>query len=363
MFFLVDYKQSNYKHNIVEERAISGQHIPYQKCVLHHLNTYTTYCNRALVLPFDLLEQANRTISLWAQVWNELHPDEDTFVRRTYGQPTLMARFDCIDLFQAERTVENCLRPYKPQAMGVFEIDNRPGGFGTTKIINDQFGMLLAWVASTWPDFPVVLSPIEKWHDDGLWRRTVSLEEAERMDGPLLVRAEPFEREFLRLESRSVSNVRYEGCKAYGVPMGYWEKRYPSDVSRFDFNTNFVLKPLVGYWGQQVYIYTKEKLNGRTTRDGIRKLFDPKDPKFSEGFQEGFYLQKFILPMHPSLEQFGEIDEKGKPIYNHMMYRITCVFNVATEKWQLVGGLWVARPAMKLHGARDAIFGPLVLSL
>ena len=54
--------------------------------------------------------------------------------------------------------------------------------------------------------------------------------------------------------------------------------------------------------------------------------------------------------------------ETGIADYPWMMYRVFFGYNLHHGRWECCGGGWVARPNLRIHGASDAICGPIVAS-
>lgn len=287
----------------------------------------TRFSLRERVFSPDLIRQGESFIGKWNAVWNKIFPTENTWIRKNHGIPSLIVRLDC--------TVQN-------GELKLYEVEERPAGIGVTRQVNPQFKEKLASISKTWPGFKSVVSPLRRGSDDSSWRETIDLETAAKNKELVLVRAEPAETEFHTLAGQSVSTIQHKGDKQYGEKMGLWSP--VSSIDQLDWGQAFVLKPRKGSKTQEVFFWhpTERRLQGLSTKTKIMNILS--------GQPEGMYLQ----PYHPPME--SEI-----PDASHMIYRVFYGYNIQKKKWECLGGVWNARPNVKVHGAGDTIFGPVVV--
>jgi len=292
------------------------------------------YSHETIVFPENYTQEA---ISLLAR-WAEAFPEEDTWVRNELGVPSLLVRMDL--------TIhDNKLR--------VFEVEERPAGIGATSLINPEFREHLLRLKKEWPEIGVVISsdPRRRGSDDHLWTEVV--DPNKDLNKLLLIRAEPDEVDFHHLESRSISSLKRKGDKSYGEKLGLWRLVLSPDELPWD--TAFVVKPKqgsktrgMGIWvPRQKYdrlqMAGKKTIPGTHTRTKIERLV-------AEASQKGgLYCQEFYPPMESGLGTVAP----------WMIDRVFFGFNPSTGKWECMGGLWNARPTLIIHGADDAIFGPV----
>lgn len=277
--------------------------------------------NQEELFPPAAIKAATQVLSRWGEVF----PREGTWVEGTYGVPSILVRLDC---FWDGKTLRIC------------EIEERPAGVGITLETNPDFRTRIQALAEIWPQFDVVISPLRRGGDDYLWRRIKTLPSALEEDGLVLVRAEPEEDEFYPFISRSVSTIRTEGWKGYGLPLGLWREVTSSE--QLPWEEGFVLKPLQGSKMKDVEIWhphLRKELKGISSRRRVEETL----------IRCGrMYLQEFFPPMR-----------KGELL---VIYRVYFGYNPVEKRYSCLGGVWNGRPnQLRLHGASDAVFGPLVL--
>lgn len=256
--------------------------------------------------------------------WQVAFPKEETWVQKKIGIPSLIVRFDCIGGGNGH----------------IYEIEERPSGVGVSQMISPLFQKNLKRLSKDWPEYDVVISGNRVSCDDHLCgKRIMTIEEAKNSESLLLVRAEPVEKDFDCFESRSISSLRQKGNKSYGVNLGLWKK--VSSVENLPWEDGFALKPLQGSKCRGVEIWTPHRVNGKSTRTRIERILK----------QYGsMYCQPLIYPLNSGIEEFP-----------CMIYRVFFGYNIASAKWECMGGLWMARPNLKIHGATDSLVGPVTL--
>lgn len=273
------------------------------------------------IFPPAAVEAATQLLSRWVKVF----PPEGTWIEREWGVPSLLVRFDCT------LCSDGLLR--------VYEIEERPAGVGIALQVNPHFRERAKAFMEIWPPFDVVVSPLRRGSDDYLWRKIKTLQDLEE-ERLILVRAEPDEEEFHPLRPRAVAPISHEGLKGYGVTLGLWrEVTFPEQLP---WEEGFVLKPLQGSKMKGVEIWhprLRKEVGGVSTRKRIEETFT----RYGR-----IYLQEF----HPPMRR-GEL---------WVIYRVYFGYNPVDQRYSCLGGLWNGRPnQLRLHGATDAVFGPLVL--
>lgn len=275
------------------------------------------FLNKEVLFDKEVEAQAIELISQWVKVF----PKEKTWVQNNLEVPTLILRLDA--------TVNDGV-------LGLYEIEERPAGIGVSAMLNPGFSRKLQEMKNSWPEFDVLVSSKRKSSDDHLWS---NIETGKPNGRLLLIRAEPEEEEFHSLESQSVSTLLKKGDKSYGLSLGLWKKIHSRE--ELDFDKAFVLKPLQGSKTRDMYLWHPERLPGTVTRTKIENaLISHKD---------GMFMQLYIDPMR--------IDISGEQ--HCMMYRVYFGLDPKEKTWKFLGGLWNSRPNVKIHGASDAVFGPV----
>ena len=266
-------------------------------------------------------EMIQQSLELLKQ-WEVAFPREDTWVQETFGIPSFMVRLDCIGGRQDQ----------------VYEIEERPSGVGVSQVVSPLFRHNLERLSHDWPAYDVVVSGARTSYDDHLHgKKTLTLEEAKDSKSLLLIRAEPNEEMFHGFENRSVSSLKEKGNKSYGVALGLWTE--VDTESRLPWKNGFALKPLRGSKSKGVEIWAPGRVNGKSTETRIERTLE----KYGR-----MYCQPLIHPLCSGIEKFPS-----------MIYRVFFGYNVVSTKWECMGGIWMARPNIKIHGATDSVIGPI----
>jgi hypothetical protein len=128
--------------------------------------------------------------------------------------------------------------------------------------------------------------------------------------------------------------------------MNLWERVQSGDMTTFDWKgEGFCLKPLQSSGGRGILIWrngrTKlrksEHIGGISTRTRIEESLDN---------SLGMYYQPYIKPMKSPQEQ---------PMAHHLYF----LYDIKNRQYSYVGGLWLARPNLKIQGASDTTYGSL----
>jgi len=298
-----------------------------QRTTLQHRGLGFTYTEHEMRLPASAVAEMVHMLTKWQAVF----PMEETYVRNTYGVPALIARFDgALD--------GTTFRPY--------EIQGGCGWVGYASIANPAFKAARENIAATWPAFPLLIGD-HVIHDDDLWLQRISLSEALATESPLMIRYPLGELPFATrkmLIKRSVRSIETHLDKRYGVALEWWRIISWDDRDAIPWHESFVMKPTRGYGSTDVMCWTPETRRGRSTRtqivDALKRYC-------------WMVLQPFIPP--------NEMEIDGV-LYN-VIYRPFFGFDPVTRNWTPLHGVWTARPApnLRIHGASDAISGPLMM--
>lgn len=267
----------------------------------------------------------------YLQRWQKAFPHENTWAQREFRVPSILVRLDCIA---------------KDGVLGIYEIEERPS-VGLSVKVNPTMADKLTALMSKWPQFHSVVSGCRKAHDDPVWIKSISLAEAKENNDLLLVRAEPHEKDYHAIAYRSVSTVLTKGYKGYGPELGLWSPVTFADFEDLPWEEGFCLKPMQGskthnveIWHPRQKQYRKRHIGGLSTRSKIARTLQT---------QGNMYCQKLIHP----LEIFLENQEM---MFAHRVY---FGYDPEIRSYIYLGGVWNARPNMMIHGASDAIFGPV----
>ena len=272
-----------------------------------------------IALSDDILGQCYGVIEEWVNCFIP----EPTWIFNTHKVHSILIRLDCV--------VDEKGR------LKIYEVEERPCGAGIVSKFNPFFKEALGQIKKTWPHFEAVVSPRREYTDDYDWLPPYG------GNGSLvLVRAEPEEGEFHYFQGNSVSTIVNEGNKQYGVGMGLWT-HVTSETFKDGrvWESPFCLKPLHGSKCKNLEIWHPEKRYksgyGVSSRKRILETVE----------REGdMYLQQFIEPM--------KVDE------GYMIYRIYFGYNMETGRYEYMGGCYNIRSSLKIHGASDSVFGPVV---
>ena len=274
----------------------------------------------------EIIEQALRFLEPWSRVF----PKEDSWSQQNFNVPSLIVRLDCIA---------------KGGQLLIYEVEERPAGIGIATQLNLSFTENLSRIRAQWPQFKSLVSPLRNSCDDFFWLKSISMESAVSNGALLLIRAEPEEEDFHPLVGRSVSSLIVKGDKSYGTSLGLWREVSEEDFDFLPWDRGFCLKPIKGSKcrGIEIWLPKEEKkrveAGGVSTKTRIKRVL--------ENYGK-MYLQDFIEPMRSSID---------KSLF--MAYRIFFGYSPSGNSYKYLGGLWNARPNLKIHGATDTIVGPV----
>lgn len=274
----------------------------------------------------EIIEQAVSLLERWSGVF----PKENSWSQQNFDVPSLIVRLDCVA---------------KGGRLLIYEVEERPAGVGIATQLNLNFAENLGKIRAEWPEFKSLVSPLRKSCDDFFWLKAISMEAAMANGALLLIRAEPEEEDFHPFLSRSVSSLIVKGDKSYGTSLGLWREIAAEDFDFLPWDRGFCLKPVKGSKCRGVEIWLpslekkKTRAGGVSTKTRIKKVLEA---------YGRMYLQNFIEPMRSSVNE-----------NLFMAYRIFFGYSPSSESYIFLGGLWNARPNLKIHGATDTVVGPV----
>lgn len=290
------------------------------------------------LFPVRAVRQAQNFLESWSTVF----PHGNTWVGKEFGVPSLIVRFDCIVDTNGD--------------LRIYELEDRPCGIGIGGVLFPHFKESVESVKNTWPAFRWVRA-VNRPTDDEYWSGPgLTLEEAHATDTLLLVRTRPDHPGVESLESRAISTVRFEGCKAYGEKLGLWTRanRLSSSGADTDSFAGFphescVIKPIQGTRGFKVGFYLVGDEDH--VRFGNRcKSMSPKDLQRRIRKDGSVFCQPLIPPM-----ERDHVPGMG------MIYRIYFGFDCSAREYVPLGGVWMANKGLLVHGSPDTVTGPLFL--
>ena len=249
---------------------------------------------------------------------------------------------------------------------GIFEVEARPAGLGISALafpdLNQYFQGASEQVLASGHKIAVKVLPYARaaTHDSIMEKALF----AESIGAPIYGPGELTEPEQGTLyyvygdsaeagddveafERQSLFPVRDDGNKDYLITMGLAQAANPALIAeKLAAGETFAMKPRRGMWAQDCYIKTgagKEgKINGRDTASKIQGAVDANP--------DAYVVQPLHMP--------GKIDlGLEKPLLG--MARVFALHNQQTGDFDVVGGVYVARSNIKLHGTSDAVTGRL----
>lgn len=305
-------------------------------------------------------QQMENVATLWSKSFTS---DHKNWMTEKFGVPSSVIRFDYI--------IDDT------GIIRVFEIEDRPAGLEVVALNNPKafdlfINSLTEFARYSGKKLGICVSRGRMFNsDDFFWLGrieavtdcTIVLGEAPKhpKDTIWFVRSLRGEAEYYHLSPYSLSTIQYEGDKSYGVEMGLWKELYtqeyemdpqvgfipcgttPTNIA-IPWDKPFVVKPDAGCRCENVHMYHPKKPGGGySTRSKIENAIKNQEVK---------YLQEYYAPEFPSF----------LPQDYAMIRRCYLTFDIQTKQYKVIGGVWEARPKChKIHGASDAICGPIVL--
>jgi len=279
----------------------------------------------------------------WIKKFNFKHQN---LMTKEFSVPSNIIRFDYV--------------LNKDGLINVFEIEDRPAGFEINaltipKVFAQFLNSLQSYSAYTQKPIGVCVSPGRMFNsDDFFWvQRLRDFVDCKIVFGQVpknpeshiwFIRSLRSETEYYQLSPYSLSTIQYEGDKSYGVRMGLWQRIDSLGVDNLSWDKPFVVKPDAGCRCENVHMYHPKKPSGGfSTRTKILNAINN---------NEVDYVQDYYEPENPDFLPDGYA----------MIRRCYLVYDIKSKSYKVIGGQWEARPKChKIHGASDAICGPLVL--
>jgi hypothetical protein len=283
-------------------------------------------------------------------------PREETRVQDAIGQPTIIARVDC--------TIgANGIMP--------FECEERPAGFGVLNLMHQRHSgegiedLVQSHAVETLGSGLVVVRHPDAFPSDDAALFEVH-DSVENLNGhAVIVRGEPHmfsdERAYRELAARSASTIRSEGDKTYTLDSPHFDTRIinapdtrePVDVLLEDDSESelpspdesFVLKTIQGSKCQGISIYlssSDRKVHGKKGTISYSKARN-----IVAGSREPILVESFKPAIKTSRN-------------GNMILRVIAL--VSKDNAQVIGGAFMTRPEMLVHGASNAVAGLIVVA-
>lgn len=262
---------------------------------------------------------------------------EDTLVGSRFNLPTLVARLDCT--VQSGEVI-----PY--------ELDERPAGIGITANLlgQDFYATMTDHYERIIGEVPMVIADQNEISDDSLVFQVAGLTDSG--DSPCLVRASPVSiaqhPNVSEITARSVSSVLLEGDKTYSTIAEGYRAQPVTPNETVDPTTSTVIKPRQGSKAVGVHVYLSPKdrathgKRGIVTASKMNKLLSQDIPQVKEPFAPPIVLR----------DQNGTV--------GNMILRVFVLVK-PQEMPEVIGGAFVIRRELVVHGASNAIAGGIIV--
>ncbi len=288
-----------------------------------------------------------------------------TLIQRRFGAHSAIIR---LDYFWKDRLgVQLC------------EVEERPAGLYATSLVNNQFreplirilrgiehafGKKLAFCVSGGrgnDSDDQDLVRLFSWGKQGgftpkdipYFNGIPSIEDAERY--VWWVRALRSEKQYFDLEPYAVTTISQEGDKEYGLRMGKWFEIGADWRQVLPLEAGVVLKPRSGSRFEHSLIIQMKGRSALARKEGLDGgMHGEKDARTAIESGSVVYWQPFYPPEEPKF-----LGDSGY----RMMRRAYFGFDFESDKYVPMGGMWFAHNSSRIHGAKDALAGPLRLSL
>lgn len=265
--------------------------------------------------------------------WQRAFVPEPTFAYEQYGVPSLMVRFDGV-LSSDGSTFHT------------YEIQDGPGGMGYCGLVSQDFKRMRDFmIRERWGPLAFLRSGPMRYHDDRLWLPLTKWRYVLNRGSLAVVRSRlPIDPTARRtVIARSVIPVDTHNNKAYGLKLGLWTKvsQESARVATLPWHECFVLKPFRGSSARNVHIWG---VKGGSSRAQIAQALAQ-------------YPTMLLQPYFPPMI----LDIQGQAY--HAIIRAYFGYDPVRKAWVPMHGLWTGRPApnQRVHGASDAIHGPLLM--
>lgn len=277
-------------------------------------------------------------------------PEAETKVARDHNLPTLLARVDCtLDEDRAR----------------IFECEERPAGLGITNAVMRRThlspGILPAVQAHFTEhagDTPVIARHANaKPNKDSLvfGEDVMDLRAAIKTGRPLIVRGEPGEladfEALDELRAQSISTITTEGDKTYSLRVPSCETELVTADTKVVSDTSFVLKPLQGSKARGLAVYLSPEDRQQHGKDGTTTFARAAKLVDTHRATGNLLLESFKPPVTCKLDE-GKI--------GNLILRMFCLVS-PDGSTEVVGGTYVIRRELIVHGASNAMVGPVLV--
>ena len=276
----------------------------------------------------ELIAPVREAIDVWARNF----PSEPTYVQKNWYVPSALISVD-ITL----NSKGHC---------EIYDIDETPHNVGIAYLINGQFKNNFDRLQKHWPEVAAVHHQGLEIPDDKLWIKTIINYEAPK-DILVFPRNTKHNNCQPTFSDRSLAPIKYRGDKSYGEKMEYWKIIKKGDADNLPWDEGFVIKPVRGENLKNLEIFIPKHgiykfyrgIGGLATETKIIHTINKED----------VYVQKFMPPIYKAHDEFAVI----KLYYG---------YNPATARYETLSGLQIRRKNLKIHGASDATFTPIIIS-
>lgn len=267
-----------------------------------------------------------------------IDPEVQTVVERALGQiahatTALLVRID--------------MAPMEPNNIHTFlpfyEVETAPGGLHITSLVNPYFAEHVFPLA----DVALCLDPdwvgyYRRFIEPNLGWKVLTTWGSVPPDSKVYVSCAPHE-----VQGRRDLITDPFASKAIVLPLsGGHILRNGESFEDLDarYPEGFVLKPDDGWGGKEVYIYDPSHKSRSTTKTYFRYVLEEQIST-----SRAWVVQPFYPP---------QTTPSGLRIW-----RIYAMRETREDRFRLIGGMWNSRPwSLKIHGASDALFGPVFVS-
>jgi len=281
---------------------------------------------------------------------------EPTHIQDAMGIPSLIVRIDC--------TVD------ENDNIVAYELEDSPSGQGITDKVHSHVKgegikeRLIDHYMSTIGDIPHVLVSGHRSHgtDDNIivGQERYTFNEIPHIDGPVIVKAVPGIEEshaaYLHLQPQAIAPLVTEGDKSYAVSMGDL-KEVKSDADLLlcadGELASQVAKSRLGSMAMGVSMYLnpiERKKYGKRGTVTATKL-GTKIAQYQD--RGGALLQRFVAPI-----QLENPEGRSNAIMRVFVLLDNKNENITAEA---IGGCYVARPELIVHGASNAVAGAVLV--
>lgn len=308
-----------------------------------------------------LSDKHRQQIEAFAALAATNYSPETTMVYGQFGIPTLVARIDCtID-------TDGNIAPYEmedsPSGQGITDALHRGAGqVGIRQVVLDHYEEMVGE-----PPTIVVASARNHGTDDILivgsdkyFGPTDPVNPSE-ISGPCIVKAIPGDTSshlpYLSLQAQALAPLETEGDKTYAEKIGILESAFSDEDLRLDENGDLqsqVVKARLGSMamGVSIYLSKEDRLRfgkaGTVTASRLKRDLEA----YCEN-NAGALRQDFIAPIQITNEQDR----------TNAVLRIFTLLNrrSGVVEAQAIGGCYVARNEVLLHGASNAVSGAVLV--